>query len=102
MTFEGVIFRRAALLRPVAISSVRPTARRNRRPSASTGERCCRKFPARSAMPEEEFTGTSRFRVVARLGAGGMGVVYRVHDQHQHRDVALKTLQRFDATELYR
>src|SRR5207249_3734891 len=49
-----------------------------------------------------EFAGTSRFRVLGRLGAGGMGVVYRVHDCAQDRDVALKTLQRFDPTELYR
>jgi serine/threonine protein kinase len=53
-------------------------------------------------MAEQEFAGTSRFRVLSRLGAGGMGVVYRVHDLAQHRDVALKTLQRFDARELYR
>jgi hypothetical protein len=30
---------------------------------------------------EEEFSGTGRFQVVQRLGAGGMGVVYEVHDR---------------------
>src|SRR5882724_6215769 len=52
-------------------------------------------------MEEQEFPGTKRFRVLAKLGAGGMGVVYRVHDSERCRDVALKTLQRFDPSELY-
>ena len=30
-----------------------------------------------------------QYRIAARLGAGGMGVAYRAHDEKQHRTVAI-------------
>ena len=43
-----------------------------------------------------------RFVVKSQLGAGGMGVVYRVFDRVHQRDVALKTLKTQGARDLYR
>jgi len=49
-----------------------------------------------------EFRGTSRFRVIRRLGQGGMGVVHLVHDRLRGADVALKSLSRVEPAGLYR
>jgi serine/threonine protein kinase len=51
---------------------------------------------------EEPFAGTERFEVVQRLGAGGMGVVYEVHDHVRGETVALKTLVERSAADVYR
>lgn len=49
-----------------------------------------------------EFRGTDRFRVVRRIGSGGMGVVYEAFDRQREARVALKFLPDTDATALSR
>ena len=54
------------------------------------------------ARDDAQFAGTDRFRVVRQVGTGGMGVVYEVHDGLRDEIVALKTLRRTGAADLYR
>jgi serine/threonine protein kinase len=48
------------------------------------------------------FSGTDRFLVLERIGAGGMGDVYRAYDRDRDRWVALKLLRSVDGAALYR
>ena len=48
------------------------------------------------------FSGTERFKIVRRLGEGGMGVVYEAIDSQRDEKVALKTLRWVDADAIYR
>ena len=49
-----------------------------------------------------EFAGTERYRLLRRVGEGGMGVVYEVFDQHRQERLALKTLLRANPAAVYR
>jgi eukaryotic-like serine/threonine-protein kinase len=60
-----------------------------------------------SALPSpaprsEEWSGTDRYRIVRRIGEGGMGVVYEAFDREAQQTVALKTLLRYEPAGLYR
>src|SRR5690606_32384024 len=50
----------------------------------------------------DEFIGNSRFEIQRRLGAGGMGVVYKAYDHERKEIVALKTVRETDGELIYR
>jgi serine/threonine protein kinase len=54
------------------------------------------------AAPAGEFAGNARFAIEERLGAGGMGVVYRALDRERDVRIALKVLPHGEPSALIR
>src|SRR5262249_4525206 len=54
------------------------------------------------SQEEGRFTGTDRFRVRGRLGAGAFGTVYEAFDQETKTTVALKLLEKCLPDSLFR
>ena len=49
-----------------------------------------------------DFEGSKRFRIIRKLGEGGMGSVYEAHDNEKEVRIALKTVQRMSGASLLR
>lgn len=55
-----------------------------------------------SNATSDGFTGTDRYEIRGKLGAGGMGVVYDAFDRDRNVRVALKTLKTINPRDLFR
>ena len=73
-------------------------------PADATDEPTLAANPAARAQAEagDEFTGTARFEVRRRLGAGGFGTVYECYDRRQQSLVAIKVLRRAEFVDRFK